>query len=107
MRLAASLLGPALAPASALAQSPLAPDLLGDWQHDRAIVPAYIEAMRDSSLAHRPTPGARSLAERFSAHRRDQSQSRRDRATRALPPSEGGDSAPLRDAVLGMTSFEA
>ncbi len=65
MRRTAALLLLSLNPATMLAQSPLPPDLLDDWQRDRAIVLAYIEAMPDSALGYRPTPGVRSFAEQF------------------------------------------
>jgi uncharacterized damage-inducible protein DinB len=41
------------------------PDLLGDWQRNRAAVLAYIDAMPDSATGFRPTPGVRTFAEQF------------------------------------------
>jgi hypothetical protein len=41
------------------------PDLLADWQRNRATVLAYIDAMPDSAADFRPTPGVRSFAGQF------------------------------------------
>jgi uncharacterized damage-inducible protein DinB len=65
MKAAAGLLLLCLAPVPIRAQSPLPPNLLDDWQRDRAMVLAYIEAMPDSALGFRPTPGVRTFAEQF------------------------------------------
>jgi hypothetical protein len=56
-----------LGPVQALAQSRPGPypDLLADWQRNRATVLAYIDAMPDSATDFRPTPGVRTLAEQF------------------------------------------
>jgi uncharacterized damage-inducible protein DinB len=52
-------------PAMLQAQTPSYPDLLSDWQRNRAVVLAYIDAMPDSATGFRPTPGVRSFAEQF------------------------------------------
>lgn len=65
MNAATGLLLLCLSPVAIRAQSPLPPDLFDDWQRNRAIVLAYIEAMPDSALEYRPTPGVRSFAEQF------------------------------------------
>jgi hypothetical protein len=49
----------------AQAQSNPYPDLLGDWQRNRVTVLAYIDAMPDSAMGFRPTPGVRSFAQQF------------------------------------------
>jgi hypothetical protein len=49
----------------AAAQSGLAPEVLSDWQRNRATVLSYIDAMPDSATAFRPTPGVRTFAEQF------------------------------------------
>ncbi len=38
---------------------------LADWQRDRANVLAYVDAMPDSALTFRPTPGVRTFAEQI------------------------------------------
>jgi uncharacterized damage-inducible protein DinB len=50
-----------------LAHSQSAPnsDLLGDFQRNRDVVLAYIDAMPDSASDYRPTPGVRTLAGQF------------------------------------------
>jgi len=53
----------AVSPVSA--QSALPQNLLEDWERNQATVLAYIEAMPDSAVAYRPTPGVRSFAEQF------------------------------------------
>ncbi len=59
--LALTLLGtPALAAAQTDASA-----LTRDWQRNRRNVLAYIEAMPDSALGFRPTPGVRTFAEQF------------------------------------------
>jgi uncharacterized damage-inducible protein DinB len=65
MGLTVGLLLLSLSASPAPAQSPLPPNLLDDWQRNRAIVLAYIEAMPDSAISYRPTPGVRSFAEQF------------------------------------------
>jgi uncharacterized damage-inducible protein DinB len=52
-----------LVPSMTNAQSGPAIQLARDWQRNRHNVLAYIEAMPDSALAFRPTPGVRTLAE--------------------------------------------
>jgi uncharacterized damage-inducible protein DinB len=52
-------------PAVVQGQSKSYPDLLADWQRNRAAVLAYIDAMPDSATGFRPTTGVRSLAEQF------------------------------------------
>jgi hypothetical protein len=54
-----------LAPALALAQAAVNPDLLADWQRNRTTVLAYIDAMPDSATNFRPTPGVRTFAGQF------------------------------------------
>src|SRR3954463_11113861 len=41
------------------------PDLLTDFQRNRDVVLAYIDAMPDSATDYRPTPGVRTLAGQF------------------------------------------
>ena len=53
------------APAMAVAQSAVNPDLLADWVRNRLTVLAYIDAMPDSATNFRPTPGVRTLAGQF------------------------------------------
>jgi hypothetical protein len=61
-----SLLLLALFPTAPLrAQSAASPDLLPDWERNRAAVLAYIDAMPDSATGYRPTPGVRTFAEQF------------------------------------------
>jgi hypothetical protein len=57
------LLLAALAAAPVRAQ--VSPDLLADFERNRATVLAYIEAMPDSATGFRPTPGVRTFAEQF------------------------------------------
>jgi hypothetical protein len=53
-------------PASALAgQSTIPAQVLTDWQRNRTNVLAYIDAIPDSAMGFRPTPGVRTLAEQF------------------------------------------
>jgi uncharacterized damage-inducible protein DinB len=56
-----------LSTASTLLQAQAAanPDLLADWQRNRAAVLAYIDAMPDSATGYRPTPGVRTFAQQF------------------------------------------
>lgn len=54
-----------VAPAMAVAQTAVNPDLLADWVRNRLTVLAYIDAMPDSATNFRPTPGVRTLAEQF------------------------------------------
>jgi hypothetical protein len=49
----------------AAAQSGLSPELLSDWQRNRSTVFSYIDAMPDSAMGFRPTPGVRTFAEQF------------------------------------------
>jgi hypothetical protein len=49
----------------AKAQSAAYPDLLADMQRNRATVLAYIDAMPDSAVDYRPTPGVRTFAGQF------------------------------------------
>lgn len=58
-----ALLIAASAPAGA--QTAPSDDGLADWQRTRAAVLSYIEAMPDSAMGYRPTPGVRTLAEQF------------------------------------------
>src|SRR4051812_27387933 len=53
------------APKLAHSQAGPYPDLLGDWQRNRATVLAYIDAMPDSAADFRPTPGVRTFAGQF------------------------------------------
>jgi len=52
-----------------LAAAPLraqaSPDLVADFERNRATVLAYIDAMPDSAMGFRPTPGVRSFAQQF------------------------------------------
>jgi len=52
-----------------LAAAPLraqaSPDLMADFERNRATVLAYIDAMPDSAMGFRPTPGVRSFAQQF------------------------------------------
>jgi hypothetical protein len=52
-------------PELAVAQSPAYPDLLTDFQRNRTTVLAYIDAMPDSAIDYRPTPGVRTFAAQF------------------------------------------
>jgi hypothetical protein len=52
-------------PELAAAQSPAYPDLLTDFQRNRTTVLAYIDAMPDSAVDFRPTPGVRTFAGQF------------------------------------------
>jgi hypothetical protein len=54
-----------VAPLALSAQSAAPPDLVADWQRNRAAVLAYIDAMPDSASGYRPTPGVRTFAEQF------------------------------------------
>ena len=63
MRCFVLLLLALLPPARAVAQA--SPDLLADWERNRASVLAYIDAMPDSATGYRPTPGVRTFAEQF------------------------------------------
>src|SRR3954471_21924245 len=54
-----------LFPVVILAQAGVNPDLLADWQRNRATVLAYIDAMPDSATNFRPTPGVRTFAGQF------------------------------------------
>jgi uncharacterized damage-inducible protein DinB len=47
------------------AQAGAYPDLLADFQRNRDVVLAYIDAMPDSAVDYRPTPGVRTLAGQF------------------------------------------
>ncbi len=47
------------------AQSNPYPDLVADWQRNRATVLAYIDAMPDSAMGFQPTPGVRTFAQQF------------------------------------------
>ena len=49
----------------AAAQSGLSPELLSDWKRNRSTVLSYIDAMPDSAMGFRPTPGVRTFAEQF------------------------------------------
>jgi uncharacterized damage-inducible protein DinB len=53
------------APALAQAQSGPNRDLLADFQRNRDVVLAYIDAMPDSATDYRPTPGVRTFAGQF------------------------------------------
>ena len=48
-----------------LAQNGAPPSLLADWQRDKGNVLAYLEAMPESGLGFRPTPGVRTFAQQF------------------------------------------
>jgi uncharacterized damage-inducible protein DinB len=52
-------------PGLAYAQGGSYPDLLTDFQRNRDVVLAYIDAMPDSAVDYRPTPGVRTLAGQF------------------------------------------
>ena len=65
MRCLALVLILSSAPALAGAQSSVNPDLLADWVRNRLTVLAYIDAMPDSAMGSRPTPGVRTLAQQF------------------------------------------
>lgn len=52
-------------PVAAPAQSASYPDLRSDWQRNREVVLAYIDAMPDSALGFRPTPGVRTFAQQI------------------------------------------
>jgi uncharacterized damage-inducible protein DinB len=52
-------------PALAHAQDGSYPDLPADLQRNRDAVLAYIDAMPDSAMGFRPTPGVRTMAEQF------------------------------------------
>jgi hypothetical protein len=45
--------------------APVPAFLLADWERDRGNVLAYIDAMPDSALNFRPTPGVRTFAEQI------------------------------------------
>ena len=53
-----------LAPALSAAQTPSS-SALGDWERSRRNVLAYIDAMPESAMGFRPTPGVRTFAEQF------------------------------------------
>jgi hypothetical protein len=48
-----------------MAQTNTTQDLLADWQRNRAAVLSYIDAMPDSAMGFRPTPGVRTFAQQF------------------------------------------
>jgi hypothetical protein len=52
-------------PSSTSAQEIPKATLLADWTRNRANVLAYIDAMPDSALGFRPTPGVRSFAQQI------------------------------------------
>lgn len=52
-----------LLPAGLLAQA--SPSLLADWRRDRTNVLAYIEAMPESAMTYRPSPGVRTFAQQI------------------------------------------
>jgi hypothetical protein len=52
-------------PAMVSGQTTAYPDLLADFQRNRATVLAYIDAMPDSAADFRPTPGVRTFAGQF------------------------------------------
>jgi hypothetical protein len=54
-----------VSPGVSRAQSTAYPDLLTDFQRNRATVLAYIDAMPDSAVDFRPTPGVRTFAGQF------------------------------------------
>lgn len=64
MRLAAILPLFLLLAAGAMAQTPSS-SLVADWERNRQNVMAYLDAMPDSALGFRPTPGVRTFAEQF------------------------------------------
>ena len=51
--------------AAAPVRAQASPDLLADFERNRAVVLAYIEAMPDSATGFRPTPGVRDFAHQF------------------------------------------
>ncbi|MBA3759410.1 MAG: DinB family protein [Gemmatimonadales bacterium] len=55
----------ASAPARAVAQTAVNPDLLADWVRNRLAVLTYIDAMPDSATNFRPAKGVRTLAGQF------------------------------------------
>lgn len=57
-------LGVTLGAAAAVAQT-VPPALRADWQRDRGNVLAYVDAMPESALTFRPTPGVRSFAQQI------------------------------------------
>ncbi len=52
-------------PLPALGQSPPKALILADWERGRKNVLAYVDAMPDSALTYRPTPGVRNFAEQI------------------------------------------
>ena len=52
-------------PGRLAAQSAVPADVLADWERNRSTVLAYIDAVPDSAMGYRPTPGVRTLAEQF------------------------------------------
>jgi uncharacterized damage-inducible protein DinB len=52
-------------PGVAYAQGGPYPDLPADLQRNRDAVLAYIDAVPDSAMGYRPTPGVRTMAEQF------------------------------------------
>lgn len=65
MRLLPFMLTLLATPGLAHAQGGAYPDLLTDFQRNRDVVLAYIDAMPDSAVDYRPTPGVRTLAGQF------------------------------------------
>ena len=65
MRVTALILLLCSTPILVRAQAGPYPDLLADWQRNRATVLAYIDAMPDSATGFRPTPGVRTFAQQF------------------------------------------
>ena len=64
-RAALITLGTLCAAAAATAQTTAPPTLRADWQRDRGNVLAYVDAMPESALAFRPTPGVRTFAQQI------------------------------------------
>jgi len=58
-----ALVALALAPATARAQT--RDQIIADWTRHRQTVLAYVDAMPDSAMTFRPTPGVRSFAEQI------------------------------------------
>jgi uncharacterized damage-inducible protein DinB len=52
-------------PVHLAAQGAAPPDMVADWERNQKAVLAYIDAMPDSAVGFRPTPGVRDFAQQF------------------------------------------
>ena len=66
LALSALLLGARLVAAQSTAAAPAAPEFVrADWERHRKNVLAYVDAMPESALTFRPTPGVRTFAQQI------------------------------------------